>query len=52
VIEPKFSEEQVRKLHQRSGRGFARVIQWIDSQSGANKEALHNAQEEFRGSSE
>lgn len=48
VIEPRFSEEQVQKLHATSGRGFARVIQWLDEKSGTDKEELRKAQREFQ----
>jgi hypothetical protein len=49
VVDPRFTEEQVRKLHATSGRGFARVIQKLDDLSGTDKEALRKAQDEFQG---
>jgi hypothetical protein len=52
VVEPSFTPHQVRKLHQSSGRGFSRVIAAIDELNGNDKEALQEAQEEFRGSDE
>jgi len=48
VLEPKFDESQVAQLHKSSGRGFARVIAWLDANSGTNKEELRKAQHEFR----
>lgn len=50
--EPSFTNEQVRKLHLTSGAGFARIIKWLDENSGLDKEALKRSQEEFRGSDE
>lgn len=47
VIEPKFSEKQVRDLYHKSGRGFARIIAWLDEKSGADKEELAKAKDEF-----
>jgi hypothetical protein len=52
VIEPKFTAEQVKKLHIESGPSFARVIEEIDRVSGLNKEELRQAQEDFPGSGE
>lgn len=49
VIEPKFSEEQVRQLHLSSGPGFARVIEKLDDLGKIDKEALRKAREEFPG---
>lgn len=48
VIEPKFTDEQVRELHLHSGRGFARVIAKLDELSGTDKEELRKAQREFQ----
>lgn len=48
VIEPAFDELQVRELHSSSGRGFQRVIDWLDEKSGNDKEELRKAQREFR----
>lgn len=50
VVEPHFSEDQVRELHLSSGRGFARVIEKLDEMSNIDKEALAKAKEEFPGS--
>lgn len=50
VIEPKFSEDQVRQLHLSSGPGFARVIEKLDELGKIDKEALRTAREEFPGS--
>lgn len=50
VIEPKFTEEQVRQLHLSSGPGFARVIEKLDELGKIDKEALRKAREEFPGS--
>lgn len=47
VIEPAFSEEQVRALHGTSGRGFNRVIEKLDEMGRIDKEALAKAREEF-----
>lgn len=52
VKEPKFSEEEATQLHITSGRGFARVIAWLDDKSNIDKKALKEAQEEFRKSDE
>jgi hypothetical protein len=48
VREPKFSTDEVRKLHMRSGRGFQRVVDWLDEHSSMNKEELEQAREEFQ----
>jgi hypothetical protein len=50
VLEPHFTEEQVRELHLSSGRGFARVIEKMDELSKIDKEALAKARDEFPGS--
>jgi hypothetical protein len=50
VVAPQFTREQVAKLHLRSGRGFNRVIQWLDEKSNIDKEALKSARDEFQGS--
>jgi len=47
VVEPAFTEDQVRELHLSSGRGFARVIEKLDELSKIDKEALAKAREEF-----
>lgn len=52
VVEPKFSERDVQKLHLKSGRGFARVLEWIEEHSKIDKEALREIQKEFPGSEE
>lgn len=52
VLEPDFTEDQVRELHLSSGRGFARVIDALDELSKIDKEALAKAKEEFPGSKE
>lgn len=52
VVAPQFTREQVAKLHLRSGRGFNRVIQWLDEHSNIDKEALNKAKAEFQGSDE
>ena len=52
VQEPKFTNEQVRQLHLTSGPGFARIIKWLDDNSGLDKDALKKSQEELRGSNE
>lgn len=52
VKEPNFTEEQVRQLHMESGRGFARVIAWLDEKSGIDKKALEESREQFQGQSE
>lgn len=51
-IEPKFTDDQVKKLHLTSGRGFARVIEWLDEKSKINKEELKKARDEFPGPDE
>lgn len=52
VVEPHFTEDQVRELHLSSGRGFARVIENLDRISKIDKEALRKAREEFPKSGE
>lgn len=47
-----FTNEQVRQLHLTSGPGFARVIKWLDENSGLDKDALKKSQEDLRGSNE
>jgi len=47
VIEPKFSADQVRALHMESGKGFQRVIQWLDEHSGIKKEEVRDAETSF-----
>jgi hypothetical protein len=47
VVEPAFSEDQVRELHLSSGRGFSRVIEKLDELSKIDKEALAKTREEF-----
>lgn len=47
---PKFTEDQVLELHNMSGTGFARIIQWIDENSGINKKALEESRKEFQES--
>lgn len=49
VVQPKFKKEDVDKLHLKSGRGFNRVIAWLDEKSAMDKEALREAREEFPG---
>jgi hypothetical protein len=52
VIEPAFTEEQVRELYSKSGRGFQRVIKWADEKGEIDKEALKKARDEFRAESD
>jgi hypothetical protein len=52
VVEPAFDEEQVRRLHLSSGRGFAKVIAWLDDKSSIDRKELKKTREEFRGSQE
>ena len=52
VIEPKFSEKEVKVLHTKSGRGFQRVIDWLDEKSKMNKEEMKKVSDEFPGSDE
>lgn len=52
VIEPDFSEKEVRQLHMKSGRGFARIIAWLDEKSGLDKKAIEEAKERFQGPDE
>lgn len=49
VIEPRFTEDQVRELHLTSGVGYQRVIEAMDKLSRLDKEALRKAREEFPG---
>lgn len=48
VRTPKFTEDQVLDLHNQSGPGFARVINWVDENSGINKKQLEAAKKEFQ----
>lgn len=50
--EPVWDEQDITKLHITSGRGFARVIKWLDQKSSIDKEALKEAQDDFRKSHE
>lgn len=50
VRKPKFTEDQVLDLHNQSGPGFARIISWIDENSGINKKALEESRKEFQES--
>ena len=50
VVEPSFTPQQVNQLYATSGRGFARVLAWLDAKSSIDKEALQNARAEFRES--
>lgn len=52
VKEPVWDEESVTQLHITSGRGWARIIKWLDEQSNIDKDALKKAQEDFRGADE
>lgn len=52
VIEPKFSERDVKILHTKSGRGFQRVIDWLDEHSKMDKEELKKVSDEFPGQNE
>lgn len=52
VQSPDFTNENVRQLHLTSGPGFARVIKWLDENSGLDKDALKKSQEELRGPDE
>jgi len=52
VIEPKFDKKSVEALHRTSGRGFSRVIKWLDEHSNMDKEALAEAKKEFQESDE
>lgn len=48
VEQPKFTEEQVLDLHNQSGPGFARVINWIDENSGIDKKKLEEERKQFQ----
>lgn len=48
VEEPRFSEKDVRKLHATSGRGFQRIINWVDEQTGLDKQALEDAKADLK----
>lgn len=50
VIEPQFSELEVRRLSLKSGPGWARIINWLDEHGKIDKEALERVQDEFPGS--
>lgn len=46
-IEPQWEHRQVVQLHGTSGRGFQRVIDWLDEKSGTDKEAIRRARDDF-----
>lgn len=50
VIEPNFTEDQVRELHLSSGTGFGLVISELDKLSKLDKEGIRKAREEFQKS--
>jgi hypothetical protein len=52
VLEPRFDETQVRELYMSGGRGFAKIIAWLDEKSSIDKKELAAVREEFRGSGE
>lgn len=52
VVSPSFSETEVRALHMKSGRGFGRVIAWLDEKSAIDKKAMEEAKERFQGPDE
>lgn len=52
VVEPSFSEKEVRNLHSKSGPGFQRIIKWLDDNSGLDKKAMEDAKDRFQGSDE
>lgn len=52
VVEPHFTEDQVRELHLSSGPAFALVIEELDRISKIDKEALRKARDEFPGPDE
>lgn len=52
VVAPTFTEADVRSLHMKSGRGFARIISWLDEKSGLDKKAIEEAKERFQGPDE
>lgn len=47
VIEPKFSEEDVRVIFERYGSAVRRVIEKIDGLSGIDKEAIEKTEQRF-----
>lgn len=48
VVDPNFTEDQVRELHLSSGNGFGRVISELDKLSKLDKEGIRKAREEFQ----
>lgn len=51
LVDPPLTEEQVRELRlTKSASGFQRIIDWLDTKSGMDKEELRKAQQEFQGS--
>lgn len=48
VIEPKFDANQTRALHEVSGKGFQRIISWLDEKSGIKKNEERDTQEAFQ----
>jgi hypothetical protein len=47
VIQPKFTTEQVRKLHRTAGQSFTKVVGVIDEISGMSDEAEEEAEASF-----
>ena len=52
VIEPVFSEEEVRRLHLSSGPGFNRVLNALNDINNISKEAVEKVKERFPGGRE
>ena len=49
VVEPEFSEEQVKKLHLRAGPSFQKVVREINELSGTTEKAAQEADAAFPG---
>lgn len=48
VVEPSFTEDQVRTLHLKAGPSFQKVIDALDKLSQIDKESLKQAEDDFR----
>lgn len=47
VVEPKFRLDDAKKLQHTSGRGWGRIIAWVDKQSSLSKEEMRKMRDEF-----
>lgn len=52
IVEPKFSEDEIKKLYNKSGQGVQRIIEWLDEHSKMDKDEMKQKEREFQGSEE